>query len=208
MCITFRDCLHKEIFGNLIKVLFFKNKSDLTLRTFSFRKVTIINILQLDVPSWVLKFSLKIENKENIRSSTQLQRLFECYYSYTKNSCSSMFKIYIEMGPNLLPLLRVHAKSLQLCQTTEPQDCVMNLWTIAHQAPLSMGFSWQEYWSGFPWPSAGNLHNPGIKPCSLMSPALAGRFFTGEPLRKPLLLKLFNSRHQGYICPRLLTGAS
>ena len=51
-------------------------------------------------------------------------------------------------------------------------------WTIAHQAPLSMGFSRQEYWSGLPSPSPGNLPNPGIEPTSLMSPALAGRFFT------------------------------
>ena len=51
-------------------------------------------------------------------------------------------------------------------------------WTIARQAPLSMGFSRQEYGSGLPCPSPGNLPNLGIKPKSLMSPALAGRFFT------------------------------
>ena len=49
---------------------------------------------------------------------------------------------------------------------------------IAHQAPLSMGFSRQEYWSGLPSPPPWNLSNPGIKPASLMSPALAGEFFT------------------------------
>ena len=52
------------------------------------------------------------------------------------------------------------------------------LWTVALQAPLSMGFSRQEYWSVLPCPSPGNLPNPGIEPMSLMSPALAGRFFT------------------------------
>ena len=51
------------------------------------------------------------------------------------------------------------------------------LWTTALQAPLSMGFSRWEYWSGLPCPPPGNLPNPGIKPASLMSPALAGRFF-------------------------------
>ena len=55
-------------------------------------------------------------------------------------------------------------------------------WNIAHQDPLSMGFPKQEYWSGSPFPSPGNLPNPGIKPAS---PALAGGFFTTEPLRKP-----------------------
>ena len=42
--------------------------------------------------------------------------------------------------------------------------------TVAHQAPLSMGFSRQEYWSGLPFPSPGDLHNPGIEPLSLMFP--------------------------------------
>ena len=55
------------------------------------------------------------------------------------------------------------------------------LWIIACQAPLSMGFSRQEYWSGFPFPSLGALPNPGIEPMSLVSPALAGGFFTTEP---------------------------
>ena len=48
----------------------------------------------------------------------------------------------------------------------------------AHQAPLFTGFSRQEYWSELLWPSLGDLPNPGIKPTSLMSPALAGGFFT------------------------------
>ena len=52
------------------------------------------------------------------------------------------------------------------------------VWTIARQAPLSMGFSRQEYWSGLPCPPLGGLPNPGIKPMSLTSPALAGGFFT------------------------------
>ena len=51
------------------------------------------------------------------------------------------------------------------------------LWTVAHQAPLSMGFSRQEYWSGLPCPSPRDLPNPGIESTSLMSPALAGGFF-------------------------------
>ena len=52
------------------------------------------------------------------------------------------------------------------------------LWTIAPQAPLSMGFSRQEYWSGLPFPLPGDLPDPGIELVSLMSPALAGGFFT------------------------------
>ena len=51
-------------------------------------------------------------------------------------------------------------------------------WTVGHQAPLSMEFSKQEYWSGLPFTTPGDLPNPGIKPTSLVSPARAGRFFT------------------------------
>ena len=51
-------------------------------------------------------------------------------------------------------------------------------WTVAHQAPLSKGFPRQEYWSGLPFPSPGDLPHAGIEPSSPMSPALAGGFFT------------------------------
>jgi len=55
-------------------------------------------------------------------------------------------------------------------------------WTAVCQAPLSMGFPRQEYWSGLPCPPPGLLHDPDIEPTS----ALAGRFFTTEPSGKPL----------------------
>ena len=54
----------------------------------------------------------------------------------------------------------------------------VTLWTVACWAPLSMGFSSQEYWSGLLFPLAGALPNPGIEPMSFMSPALADEFFT------------------------------
>ena len=67
----------------------------------------------------------------------------------------------------------------QLCET---------LWTVAHEAPLSMEFPRQEYWSGLPFPShgllflsAGDLGHPGVNLVYLMSPALADGFFTTEP---------------------------
>ena len=57
-------------------------------------------------------------------------------------------------------------------------------WTVDRQAPLSLGFSRQEYWSGLPFPPPGDLPDPGIKPTSLVPSALAGRFFATEPLGK------------------------
>ena len=54
----------------------------------------------------------------------------------------------------------------------------VTLWTIAHQSPLSMEFSRQEYWSGLPYSPPGDLPDPGIEPASLKSPALVSVFFT------------------------------
>ena len=61
--------------------------------------------------------------------------------------------------------------------------CV-TLWTVARQAPLSLGFSRQEYWSGLPLPSPGDLPQPGIDPTSLLPPALAVDSLTIAPLGK------------------------
>ena len=58
----------------------------------------------------------------------------------------------------------------------------VTLWTVALQAPPSMGFPRQEYWSGLLFPSLGDLRNLGIEPPSPESPAMAGRSFTTEPL--------------------------
>ena len=55
-------------------------------------------------------------------------------------------------------------------------------WTVARQAPLSMGLPRQEYWSRWPFPSPGDLPDRGIEP---VSPILAGEFFTAKPAGKP-----------------------
>ena len=76
------------------------------------------------------------------------------------------------------PLLPRKKKCWQLC-------CVqlfVTLWAVACQIPLFMDFSKKEYWSGLPFPSPGDLCNPGIKPGS---PALQTDFLQSEPLRKP-----------------------
>ena len=61
------------------------------------------------------------------------------------------------------------------------------LWTVAHQAPSSMGFSRQEHWSGSPCPPPGDLPHPGAKPVSLISPALASGFLTTRATWEGLL---------------------
>ena len=70
----------------------------------------------------------------------------------------------------------ISACLLSVCLLLSCVQLFATSWTVASQAPLSMGFPRQEYWSGLPFPPPGNLHNPGIEP---LSPA--GGFFTTEP---------------------------
>ena len=73
---------------------------------------------------------------------------------------------------------RTHTQSLShVCLFGTP-------WTVAHQAPLSVKFSRQEYWSGLPFLPPADLPNTGIEPVPLASPTLVGRFFTTKPLGK------------------------
>ena len=66
-------------------------------------------------------------------------------------------------------------------------------WTVASQAPLSMGFSRQEYWNGLPCPPPGHLPDPGVKPVSLISHLLPGGFFTTSTTWEPLLLMIITA---------------
>ena len=81
----------------------------------------------------------------------------------------------------------VHTKSPSHVQL------VMTPWTVACQAPLSTGFSRQEYWSGLLCPPPGELSDPGIEPEFLMSPAPSGRFFTSRATCKAHSVLWFQS---------------
>ena len=76
-------------------------------------------------------------------------------------------------------------------------------WTVARQAPLSMGFSRQEYWSGLPCPPP-DLLDPGIEPRSLISPTLSGRFFTSRWTWDLESLSLSLSISHTHICDDVL----
>ena len=80
----------------------------------------------------------------------------------------------------------IHSRSCCLVTKSPLTSC--DPWTIAHHAPLSMGFPRQEYWSGLPFPSPEDLPNPGIKP---PSPTLAGGLFSAAP---PMPQSLINNR--------------
>ena len=81
-------------------------------------------------------------------------------------------------------LCSVTQSCLTLC---DPVDC-------SPHAPLSMGSPRQEYWSGLPWPSPGDLPNPGIEPVSLVTPALAGRLFTACATWEAHAMILFSNK--------------
>ena len=73
-----------------------------------------------------------------------------------------------------------HFSRVRLCVTQ---------WTVAHQAPLSMGFSRQEYWSGLSFLPPGDIPHPGFEPASLISPALAAGFLPLVPPGKPNIIQ-------------------
>ena len=78
------------------------------------------------------------------------------------------------------PQLCIHIASVRACVLScfSRVRLFATAWTIARQAPLSIGFSRQEHWSALPRPPPGNLPDPWIEPAPVKTPALAGRFFT------------------------------
>ena len=102
--------------------------------------------------------------------------------SYRYNTVNYTFlDILLLFCYGIINIITLLVAVVQLLSRVQPSATP---WTIAHQAPLSMGFPRQEYWSGFPFPS-GDLPDLGIEPSS---PALADGFFTAEPPRKPITL--------------------
>ena len=75
-----------------------------------------------------------------------------------------------------------------VCSCFSHVQLFVTSWTIARQAPLSMGFSRQEYWSRLPYPPLGDLLDPGTESPSPVSPALEADFLPAEPLGKPSLI--------------------
>ena len=101
---------------------------------------------------------------------------FIFFYAFPQIFCSKQKQKKPDDSLILMFFLFVFCTKPTLCHTPR---------TVAHQAPLSTGFPRQEYWSGLPFPPPGDLSNPGIKPTSLLSPALAGKSFITELPGKP-----------------------
>ena len=102
--------------------------------------------------------------------------------------CSKVTCICIEHAP-IYMCVYVHIYKLA-CMPSH-FSCVpllVNSWTVAHQAPLPMGISRQEYWMGCHALLQGNLPHSWMETTSPAAPALAGRFFNAEPLEKPIYM--------------------
>ena len=91
---------------------------------------------------------------------------------------------FLRCGHHLVPSVLSHVRLFII------------LWTVARQAPLSMEFSGQEYWSGLPFPSPGDLPDPGIEPATPVSPALQANSLPAEPLG--VVICQTNSGHTPY----------
>ena len=113
--------------------------------------------------NWSLLFIFRMQNDSAERKANENRR-WEFEYKFFE-ICSKPFSYQFLM----LALMQAcrHAKLLQSCPTLYDP-----IWTVAGQAPMSMGFSRQEYWSRLPFSSPGNPVNPGIEPTSPVSPAL------------------------------------
>ena len=123
-------------------------------------------LYQCYIKNKYLKIPLNIE--ESIRNMTQLCMLStesETHFKYNGG----------------------YVHTMQCAKLLSRVRLFVTPWTVALQAPLSMGFSRQEYWSGLPCPPAGDLADPTSEPVSLMSPALAARFSTARGTWKALV---------------------
>ena len=131
---------------------------------------------------------------------------FEHYFASVWDECNY---ISVWMESDLLTWWNhsEHLQKLKLLTGVRVCVCVcVTPWTVAHQAPLSTGFSRQEYWSGLPIPPPRDLPNSGIRPAA---PTWTGRFFSTEPLGNtywPLTLRLL--LRLGYVSCGYLTAQS
>ena len=142
----------------------------------TFRKISILHLLYMAVGECAWKWKIKSDSYMLIQK--ECRKVWLIYKAPT----SRIKYVYLKpevVGTSIILHIRkmcVHAQLLsQVHLFSTP-------WPVAHQDPLSMGFSRQQYWNGLPCPPPGDLPHPGTE---TMSPALAGGFFTLEPHGKP-----------------------
>ena len=119
----------------------------------------------------------------------------QCRTATTRRSCALVLTLSSHGPPSGCVVCVLIFSSYEVCvgacilSCFSPVQLFATLWTVACQAPLSLGFSRQKYWSGLPCPPPGDLPDPGTEPVSLSSPALAGKFFTTSTTGDATFLK-------------------
>ena len=127
----------------------------------------------------------RMENSEiqrgcrNASSATQGGLWFQVHLKTSKKPSPMLG------GASSLPRGSLCPNMCCVCQSLSHAQLFATPWTLALQAPLSMGFPREEYWSGLPFPSSGDLPDPGIKPTSPVTPALQVDSLVTEPSGKP-----------------------
>ena len=130
------------------------------------------------------------DNTQNGRKYLQMKELTNnSSPKYTSTSCSSITKTNKQTNKQN-PIKKKKCVYVLCAKSLSCAWLFAAPWTVAHQAPLSMRFSRQEYWNGLPFPPLGNLLKPGIEPTSLTPHALSGRFFTTSAILEAPVKKL------------------
>ena len=112
-----------------------------------------------------------------------------------------MIQLILQSRKRLTDLENMYVPCVPSCFS--PVRLFATPWTVTHQAPLSIGFSRQEPWSGLPCPPAGDLPDTGIESVTSCSSSFAGEFFTSEPPGKPpgdVHTAAFKIAHKDLLC--------
>ena len=128
------------------------------------------------IPAWCPNTASRTNKEENTRALMTLitrkgQNPPDCWSNWPLPGLWFQFKVVYETLES-----ESESEVAQSCPT------LCDSWTVAHEAPPTMGFSRQDYWSGLPFPSPGDLPDPGIRP---RSPALKADTLTSAPPGKP-----------------------
>ena len=117
---------------------------------------------------------------------------FLCLWKLPLPLITFMIALHAHLGNSgLSPSLKVFNLIIPVCYLLSRVQLLVTPWTVTCQAPLSIGFSRQEYWSGLPFPSPGDLPDPGIEP---RSPALQADSLPSEPPGKPSWIRYHNTK--------------
>ena len=153
--------------------------------------------LVMDREAWraavhgVAKSRTRLSNWSDLMAN-DTELLFTCFLAiYLSSLEKCLFRYFVHFSLSWVLCVLSCFSHLQLFVT---------LWTIDHQAPLSMGILQARNWSEFPCPPPGDLPDPRIKPTSLLSPSLSGRFFTTSTTWEVPFIELFFFNDWVLIC--------